>query len=92
LVVHLGEVDARGLFRDLGFSSMFDYAVQALHMSDAEAWLRIRAARLGSEFPTALDMVARGELHMTALKLLAPVQTSSFLSKRASSRSWSCRR
>ncbi|HET6339099.1 MAG TPA: hypothetical protein VFG30_38025 [Polyangiales bacterium] len=32
LLVHLGEVDARGLFRDLGFGSMFDYAVQALHM------------------------------------------------------------
>ncbi|HET6335033.1 MAG TPA: hypothetical protein VFG30_17530 [Polyangiales bacterium] len=77
LLVHLGEVDVRGLFRDLGFSSMFDYAVQALHMSESEAWLRIRAARLGREFPTALDMVARGELHMTALKLLAPVLTRS---------------
>ncbi|HET6336811.1 MAG TPA: hypothetical protein VFG30_26485 [Polyangiales bacterium] len=77
LLVHLGEVDSRGLFRDLGFSSMFDYAVQALHMSDAEAWLRIRAARLGREFPTALTMVARGELNMTALKLLAPVLTAS---------------
>jgi hypothetical protein len=75
LLVHLGEVDARGLFRDLGFSSMFDYAVQALHMSEAEAWLRIRAARFGREFPTALAMVARGELNMTALKLLAPVLT-----------------
>jgi len=77
LLVHLGEVDARGLFRDLGFSSMFDYAVHAFHMSEAEAWLRIRAARLGREFPTALAMVARGELNMTALKLLAPVLTRS---------------
>jgi hypothetical protein len=75
LLVHLGEVDSSGLFRDLGYSSMFDYAVQALHMSEAEAWLRIRGARLGREFPTALAMVARGELNMTALKLLAPVLT-----------------
>jgi hypothetical protein len=79
LLVHLGEVDARGLFRDLGFSSMFDYAVQALHMSESEAALRIRAARLGREFPSALAMVARGELHMTALRLLAPVLTASNL-------------
>ena len=79
LLVHLGEVDARGLFRDLGFSSMFDYAVQALHMSESEAGLRLRAARLGREFPSALAMVARGELHMTALKLLAPVLTTSSL-------------
>ena len=72
LLIQLGEVDARGLFRDLGFSSMFDYAVQALHMSESEAWLRLRAARFAREFPAALGMVARGELHMTALKLLAP--------------------
>ncbi|HET6336987.1 MAG TPA: hypothetical protein VFG30_27375, partial [Polyangiales bacterium] len=51
--------------------------VQALHMSEAEAWLRIRAARFGREFPTALAMVARGELNMTALKLLARVLTPS---------------
>jgi hypothetical protein len=77
LLVHLGEVDARGLFRDLGFCSMFDYAVQALHMSESEAWLRIRSARFAREFPAVLGMVARGELHMTALKLLAPVLTPS---------------
>jgi hypothetical protein len=77
LLVHLGEVDARGLFRDRGFNSMFDYAVQALHMSESEAWLRIRSARLAREFPMALGMIARGELHMTALKLLAPVLTPS---------------
>jgi hypothetical protein len=79
LLIQLGEVDARGLFRDLGYSSMFDYAVQALHMSESEAWLRIRAARFAREFPAALGMVARGELHMTALKLLAPVLTPSNL-------------
>ena len=79
LLIQLGEVDARGLFRDLGFSSMFDYAVQELHMSESEAWLRLRAARFTREFPAALGMVARGELHMTALKLLAPVLTPSNL-------------
>jgi hypothetical protein len=52
---------------------MFDYSVRALHMSEAEAVLRIRAARLVREFPEALGMVARGELNLTALRLLSPV-------------------
>jgi hypothetical protein len=75
LIAHLGEVDARGLFRDQGFSSMFDYTVRALHMSESAADLRIKAARIGRKFPIALEMLANGELHMTALRLLAPVLT-----------------
>jgi 5-methylcytosine-specific restriction endonuclease McrA len=80
LLAQLGEVDARGLFRDQGFSSMFDYVVRALNMSESEADLRIKAARTAREFPIALEMLARGELHMTALRLLSPVLTSSNLS------------
>jgi len=77
LLAHLGEVDARRLYRDQGFSSMFDYCVRALHMSESEADLRIKAARIGRQFPNALEMLARGELHMTALRLLAPVLKAS---------------
>src|SRR6185503_17556737 len=75
MLVHLGEVDARGLYREQAFGSMFDYCVQALHLSEAEAYLRIRAARLGRQFPRVLPMMASGELHLSAVKLLAPVLT-----------------
>jgi 5-methylcytosine-specific restriction endonuclease McrA len=77
LLAHLGEVDDRGLYRDQGFRSMFDYCVRSLHMSESEADLRIKAARIARRFPDALEMLARGELHMTALRLLAPVLTGS---------------
>jgi 5-methylcytosine-specific restriction endonuclease McrA len=77
LLAHLGEMDDRGLYRDQGFNSMFDYCVRALHMSESEADLRIKSARIGRQFPNALEMLARGELHMTALRLLAPVLTAS---------------
>ena len=77
LLAHLGEVDIRGLYRDQGFSSMFDFAVRTLHMSESEADLRIKAARIARQFPSALEMLARGELHMTALRLLAPVLKAS---------------
>src|SRR5262245_9427027 len=45
LLVHLGEVDARGLYREHAYSSMFAYCVEELRMSEAEAYLRIQAAR-----------------------------------------------
>ena len=72
LLLHLGEVEARGLFRDQAFSSMFEYAVEALRMSPAEAYVRLRAAKLAREFPPVLQMLERNELHLTAIKLLAP--------------------
>ena len=37
LIVHVGEVDARGLYREHAYASMFVYAVEALHMSESEA-------------------------------------------------------
>jgi hypothetical protein len=73
LIVHVGEVDARGLYREHAYASMFEYAVSELHMSESEAYTRIRAAPLSREFPVELGMLARGELHLSALKLLAPV-------------------
>jgi hypothetical protein len=74
-LAHLAEVDVRGLYREQAYASLFDYCVQALHLSEAEAYLRIRAARLGREFPRVLRMFASGELHLSAIKLLAPVLT-----------------
>ncbi|HKP59081.1 MAG TPA: HNH endonuclease signature motif containing protein [Polyangiales bacterium] len=72
LLLHLGEVEARGLYREQAFSSMFEYAVEALRMSDAEAYVRLRAAKIAREFPLILQMLDRNELHLTAVKLLAP--------------------
>lgn len=77
LLIHFGEVDDRGLFRDEGYKSMFDYAVRGLHMSDSEALLRIRVSRFVRRFPVALEMLERGEVHLTALLLLVPVMSES---------------
>jgi hypothetical protein len=75
LLVHLGEMDARKLYRDHGCSTLFDYVTRKLHMSESEAMLRITVARLGRAYPVALEMLGRGELHLTALRLLEPVLT-----------------
>ena len=75
LLEHFAEVQARGLYRDQGYSSMFAYAVHALNMSEDEAGLRLTVSRTCRRFPQAIAMLARGELNMTTIKLLAPVLT-----------------
>lgn len=72
MLVHLGEVDARGLFRDRAWSSMFEYAVSELHMSESQAYLRIYAARLGRQFPLVVELIGQGSVHLSAVKLLGP--------------------
>jgi hypothetical protein len=72
LLVHLGEVEARKLYLARGFSSMFEYCRSALGMSEAEAYLRMRAANIGRQFPLVLERFGSGGVHLTAIKLLAP--------------------
>ena len=76
LLAHLGEVDARGLYRERAWSSMFAYVVEELHMSESEACVRIAAARLGRRFPRVVELLAEGAVHLTAIKLLGPHLTA----------------
>jgi len=71
LLVHLGELDERRLFAGRGFGSMFEYCRHGLRMSDAEAYLRIQAARVGRRFPLVVERLAAGAVHLTAIKLLS---------------------
>ena len=48
------------------------YITEVLHLSDAEAYLRIAAARASREHPALLTLLADGRLHLTAIAKLAP--------------------
>lgn len=72
LLVHLDEVEVRGLHLARSYSSMFDYCRSGLGMSEAEAYLWILASRVGRRFPLVLERLAAGALHLTAIKLLEP--------------------
>lgn len=72
LVSHIAEVDRRRLYAREASPSMFAYCTDVLHLSEAEAWLRIRAARASREHPMLLAMLADGRLHLTGLAKLAP--------------------
>jgi hypothetical protein len=75
LLVHLGEVDARKLYLERGFCSMYDYCMTALGMSEAETYLRLLAAKTGKRLPLVLERLADGGVHLTAIKLLTPLLT-----------------
>ena len=76
LLLYLGEVDARKLYREQACASMFAYCVEELHMSESEAYLRIQAARLGRQYPLLVQLLAQGKLNLTAIKLLGPQLTA----------------
>src|SRR3989304_936487 len=72
LVAHIGEVDARRLFAREASSSMFTYAIEVLHLSEAEAYLRIAAARASRKYPILLAMLSDGRIHLSGIGKLAP--------------------
>jgi hypothetical protein len=71
LIAHIGEVDRRRLYA-ARVSSMFVYCVEVLHLSEAEAYLRINVARAARRHPVLLDLLADGRLHLSGIKLLIP--------------------
>ena len=72
LLVHLGEVEARGIHRTRACSSLYAYLIYELRFSEDEAFRRVAAARLVRRFPALLDALASGELHLTGLLMLGP--------------------
>jgi len=70
LAVHLAEVERRRLHLLAGFSSMFEFCVKGLRLSEGEAFRRIVAARLSQRFPVVPSLIASGAVHLSALELL----------------------
>ena len=55
---------------------MFEYCVRQLGMEEGVAGNRIYAARAAREHPALLDALRAGALHLTGIRLLAPLLTS----------------
>lgn len=75
LLVLLGEIDSRQLYATCAFPSMFAFCVGELGLSEDAACNRIAAARLVRRHPAAVEYVRKGRIHLTGLRLLAPVVT-----------------
>jgi 5-methylcytosine-specific restriction endonuclease McrA len=80
LLALIAEFDRRRLFAPAGFTSMYAYCVRRLHFSEYSAYKRIAAARAARKFPAILESVACGEIHLSAVRLLAPHLTKANVS------------
>lgn len=72
MLAHIAEVDARKLYLSRGYASMYDYCVRRLRFSEQAAYKRIRAARAARQYPSILEAIADGRLHLSAVVLVAP--------------------
>ena len=70
LLLLLGEIDARQLYAQRAFPSMFAFCLGELGFSEDVACNRIAVARLARRLPRVLDFVRDGRVHLTGLRLL----------------------
>ena len=75
-LAHIGEVDARLLWRDLGYPRVFEYCLRELHFSEGATSKRLQAARAAREFPAIFDAVAEGRIHLSGIVTLRPWLTA----------------
>jgi hypothetical protein len=72
LLLLLGEIEARRLYLERAFPSMFDFCTGELGFSEDVAYNRLKVAGLVRRFPRVLDFVRDGRIHLSGLRLLAP--------------------
>lgn len=65
IIRYLYEVESRRLHLARGFSSMFEFCIEELKMSEAEAHLRIQAARLSRELPEVAQHIEEGKITLS---------------------------
>ena len=71
LLAHIAEFDDRKLYLPAGYPSMVAYCVDRERYTEQAAYKRIFAARAARRFPAIFAAVARGQLHLSAVVLLA---------------------
>jgi len=76
LIAHLAELHARRLHQRAGFSSLYTYCLEVLHLSESEAYDRVKAAKLVRRYPTLLTLLASGQINLTTVRLVAPHLTA----------------
>jgi hypothetical protein len=74
-VIELADFAKRELYRELGYTSLFNYCLRQLGLSKSSAFRRSEVARLIARFPVIADRLAQGQLSIRALVELREVLT-----------------
>lgn len=72
LIAHLSEIEERRLHLHAACSSMFEYCVNRLGLSEDEACRRIDVARIARRFPSLYPLLADGSVSLSVVALLKP--------------------
>src|SRR5690349_18355482 len=67
ILEHVREVDARKIYSDRAYSSMFEYMVKELGYSSSAAIRRLDAARMMNSVPSLADKIQQGEINLTQI-------------------------
>ncbi len=78
---HLREVERRKLYSDLGYKSLFDYAVKELGYSEGQAGRRIQAMKLLRELPQEEAKELEKKIEDGSLNLTNICQAQSFFNE-----------
>jgi 5-methylcytosine-specific restriction endonuclease McrA len=73
MLVALGELEERQLYRAMGFGEYWDFLVHGMGYTNASAWRRKTAARLVRQLPVLGEYLDDGRLGLTTLCALAKV-------------------
>ena len=65
LIECLAEVEARMLYAKLGFSSLWQFCIEYLKLSEGSAQRRIQAMRLSRKVPQAKQALESGKLSLS---------------------------
>jgi len=77
LIESIAEIDLRRLYLAQGCSSIYEYCLEHLHLTEHAAYARIQAARLSRRFPVILERLGSSDVSLTAVMLLSPFLTQS---------------
>ena len=72
----LMEMQVKSLFLPLGFRNLFDYALRALQLSEAQASYFLHVARKAEVVPELKTAVDTGRINLSKARRIAPVITS----------------
>ena len=65
VLLHLQEIERRGIHLDRGFSSLYEYCLRELKYSEGSAYRRVQAMRLLRDIPEVREKISTGSLNLT---------------------------
>jgi 5-methylcytosine-specific restriction endonuclease McrA len=87
-LLFLAEFDSRRAYLDLGYGSLWDYLLRALHLREGAAARRIAAMKVLRRFPRLEPAMRDGRLCMSTVAALGPVLTEENVGELAARAAW----